>query len=119
MAEPTSWIKTRQTRYGAYAFVYTLVVLAVLIVGNWLASSHNKSVDVTANKQYTLSEQTKKVLGNLKSDINVYYFDQSAGYDRARDMLDRYANLSSKLKVSYVDPDKKPDIARHGRRHYR
>ena len=24
MAEPTSWIKTRQTRYGAYAFVYTL-----------------------------------------------------------------------------------------------
>jgi ABC-type uncharacterized transport system involved in gliding motility auxiliary subunit len=52
------------------------------------------------------------VLGNLKSDINVYYFDQTSAYDRARDILDRYANLSSKLKISYVDPDKKPDIAR-------
>src|SRR5438270_13167361 len=27
-------------------------------------------------------------------------------------MLDRYQHLSSKLKVSYVDPDKNPDIAR-------
>jgi ABC-type uncharacterized transport system involved in gliding motility auxiliary subunit len=112
MADNSAWMKTRQTKYGAYAFVYTLVVIAVLVVGNWLASSHNKSVDVTSNKQYTLSDQTKKVVGNLKSDINLYYFDASTGYDRARDILDRYANLSSKLKISYVDPDKKPDIAR-------
>jgi len=111
MAE-TSWIKARQTRYGAYAFVYTLVVIAVLVIGNWLANDHNKSVDVTANKQYTLSDQTKKVLGNLKADINVYYFDTSTGYDRARDLFDRYANLTSHLKISYVDPEKKPDIAR-------
>ena len=96
MAE-TSWIKARQTRYGAYAFVYTLVVIAVLVIGNWLANDHNKSVDVTANKQYTLSDQTKKVLGNLKADINVYYFDTSTGYDRARDLFDRYANLTSHL----------------------
>jgi ABC-type uncharacterized transport system involved in gliding motility auxiliary subunit len=107
-----SWLKARQTKYGAYAAAYTLVILAVLVVGNWLAANHNKSVDVTANKQYTLSDQTKKVLGELKSDINIYYFDQSTNYDRARDMLDRYANLSSKLKVNYVDPEKKPDIAK-------
>lgn len=113
MADKTAWMKTRQTRFGAYAAVYILVVLAVLCVGNWLASSHNKSVDVTANKQFTLSDQTKKVLGNLKSDINIYYFDTSASYDRARDMLDRYSNIApTKLKISYVDPNKKPDIAR-------
>lgn len=106
------WMKSRQTKYGTYALIYTVIVLAVIVVANWLSNSHNKSVDVTANKQYTLSDQTKKVLGNLKSDINIYYFDQSAAYDRARDILDRYANLSSKVKVSYVDPDKKPDVAR-------
>jgi ABC-type uncharacterized transport system involved in gliding motility auxiliary subunit len=105
-------MKARQTKYGAYAALYTIVILAVIIVGNWLANSHNKSVDVTANKQYTLSDQTKKVVGNLKSGINIYYFDQAANYDRARDMLDRYKNLSSKLKINYVDPDKKPDVAR-------
>ena len=41
MADKTAWMKTRQTRFGAYAAVYILVVLAVLCVGNWLASSHN------------------------------------------------------------------------------
>lgn len=112
MAENVSWVKSRQTRYGAYAAVYIIVILAVLIVGNWLASDHNKTVDVTTNKQYTLSDQTKKVVGNLKSELRLYYFDQSAGYDRARDILDRYANISSQLKISYVDPEKKPDIAR-------
>ena len=90
----TSWVNARQTRYGAYAAIYIIVILAVLVIGNWLANDHNKSVDVTANKQYTLSDQTKKVVGNLKSDINLYYFDQSTGYDRARDILDRYSNLS-------------------------
>jgi len=110
--QKSSWVRARQTKYGAYAALYIIVILAVVIVGNWLANSHDKTVDVTANKQYTLSDQTKKVVGNLKSDINIYYFDQSANYDRARDMLDRYANLSSKLKISYVDPEKKPDVAR-------
>ena len=105
-------LKARQTSYGAFVALYILVVLAVVVVANWLADHHNKTVDVTANKQFTLSDQTKKVTGNLKKDVTIYYFDQSDSYDRARDMLDRYKNLSSKIKVDYVDPDKKPDVAR-------
>jgi ABC-type uncharacterized transport system involved in gliding motility auxiliary subunit len=81
-------------------------------VANWLADHHNKTVDVTSNKQFTLSDETKKVTGNLKKDVTIYYFDRSDSYDRARDMFDRYKNLSSKIKVNYVDPEKKPDIAR-------
>jgi len=108
----SDWIKTRQTKYGAYLFVYVLVMLAVLFAANWLAKDHNKSVDVTANKKFTLSDQTKKVVGDLKKPLTIYYFDKSDSYERARDMLDRYQNLSSEVKVNYVDPDKKPDVAR-------
>jgi ABC-type uncharacterized transport system involved in gliding motility auxiliary subunit len=107
-----AWMKSRQTRYGAYAFVYTLVILAVIFAANWLAKDHNKSVDLTANKQFTLSDQTKKVVGELKKPVTIYYFDKSDSYERARDMLDRYRNLSSNIRVNYVDPDKKPDVAR-------
>ena len=108
----SEFLKARQTKYGAFVAIYFIVVVAIIIVANWLADHHNKSVDVTSNKQYTLSDQTKKVTGNLKRDVTIYYFDRSDSYDRARDMLDRYKNLSSKIKVSYVDPEKKPDIAR-------
>jgi ABC-type uncharacterized transport system involved in gliding motility auxiliary subunit len=106
------WMKTRQTKYGAYATVYIIVILAVIFIANWLAKDHNKTVDVTANKRFTLSDQTKKVVGNLKKPVQVYYFDKSDSYERARDMLDRYKNLSANFQVNYVDPDKKPDVAR-------
>ena len=110
---PSEFLKARQTRYGAFVAVYLLVVIAIVIVANWLADHHNKTVDVTANKQFTLSDETKKVTGNLKKDVTIYYFDRSDSYDRARDMLDRYKNLnSSKIKVEYVDPEKKPDVAK-------
>jgi ABC-type uncharacterized transport system involved in gliding motility auxiliary subunit len=108
----SEFLKARQTKYGAFVAIYFLVVVAIVIVANWLADHHNKTVDVTSNKQYTLSDETKKVTSNLKRDVNIYYFDRSDNYDRARDMLDRYKNLSPKIKVNYVDPEKKPDIAR-------
>ena len=108
----SEFLKARQTRYGAFVALYLVVIVAIVIVANWLADHHNKTIDVTANKQFTLSDETKKVTGNLKKDVTVYYFDRSDSYDRARDMLDRYKNLSSKIKVNYVDPEKKPDVAR-------
>src|SRR4051794_25231373 len=106
------WMKTRQTKYGAYVTAYVLIILAVIFVANWLAKDHNKTVDVTANKRFTLSEQTKKVVGGLNKPVQVYYFDKSDAYERARDVMDRYKNLSPKFQVNYVDPDKKPDVAR-------
>jgi ABC-type uncharacterized transport system involved in gliding motility auxiliary subunit len=113
------WLKARQTRYGAFLLIYMVVVIAIVIGVNWIADHNNKSLDVTANKKFTLSDQTKKVTGNLKKDVTVYYFDKSDSYDRARDLFDRYRNLSSHIKVVYVDPDKKPDIARvEGRPNY-
>jgi ABC-type uncharacterized transport system involved in gliding motility auxiliary subunit len=108
----SEFLKARQTRYGAFVALYLVVVVAVVIVANWLADHHNKTFDVTSNKQFTLSDETKKVTGNLKKDVTVYYFDRSDSYDRARDMLDRYKNLSPRIKVDYVDPEKKPDVAR-------
>ncbi len=108
----SEWLKARQTRYGAYLFTYLLVIVAVLGATNWLASRHNKSFDSTANKRFSLSEQTAKVVKGLKNDVNITYFDKTTEFGRARDLLDRYTNFSTKLHVTYVDPDKKPQLAR-------
>src|SRR5229473_4610564 len=108
----SEWMKTRQTRYGAYLFTYLLVIIAILGATNWLANRHNKSFDSTANKRFSLSEQTAKVVKGLKNDVNVTYFDKTTEFGRARDLLDRYNNFSTKLHVTYVDPDKKPQLAK-------
>ncbi|HYP14963.1 MAG TPA: GldG family protein, partial [Bryobacteraceae bacterium] len=108
----TEWMKGRQTRYSAYLTTYILVVLAVLVLVNWLANRHNKSVDTTANKRFSLSDQTHKIVRDLKQDLRITYFDNSEGLQRGKDLLDRYDLLSPKLSVDYIDPDKKPTVAR-------
>jgi ABC-type uncharacterized transport system involved in gliding motility auxiliary subunit len=115
----TELLKARQTRYVAYAAVYVLVVLTAVAIANFLANRHNKSYDATANKRYSLSEQTVKIVKELKQAPTITYFDQPRGFQHAKDLLDEYANLSPKVHVAYVDVDKNPQEAREaGIRNY-
>jgi ABC-type uncharacterized transport system involved in gliding motility auxiliary subunit len=108
----TEWLKARQTKYAAYATTYIIVILAVLVVANFLANRYNKTFDATANKRYSLSDQTKKIAHDLKQDITIQYFDKPSGMQAGKDLLDRYALLSSKIHVEYIDYLKKPQLAR-------
>ena len=108
----SQWLKARQTRYAAYATIYILVVIAVVVVANTLADRYDKSFDATSNKRYSLSDQTAKIVKGLKQDATITYFDQSTRFREAQDLLDQYANLSHKVRVEYVDPDKNPQLAR-------
>jgi ABC-type uncharacterized transport system involved in gliding motility auxiliary subunit len=108
----SQWLKARQTKYGAYAALYILVVITILVVVNMLADRYNKSFDTTSNKRYSLSDQTKKVIAGLKQNATITYFNQSTRFQEGKDLLDQYATLSPKLHVVYVDPDKNPGLAR-------
>src|SRR5436190_5386165 len=108
----SGWLKARQTRYTAYVTLYILIVIGVLGLANWLANRHSKSYDTTSNKRFTLSDQTNKVVSGLKQDVRVTYYDKTDSFPRAKDLLDRYDAMSTKLRVDYVDPDKKPQAAR-------
>src|SRR3954471_11552315 len=108
----TGWMKARQTRYTGYVTLYILIVIGALGLANWLANRHNKSLDTTANKKFSLSDQTTKVVKGLQQDVHITYYDKTDSFGRAKDLLDRYDTLSTKLRVDYVDPDKKPQIAR-------
>ena len=113
----SAWLKKRQTKYGAYLAVYVVIVLAILSAANYLANRYNKSLDTTSNKIFSLSDQTKKIVTNLKQDVKIYYFDQTARINESRfgpspkDLLERYDNLSSKVTVEFVDPVKTPKKA--------
>jgi ABC-type uncharacterized transport system involved in gliding motility auxiliary subunit len=105
-------LKARQTKYVAYATLYIAVVLAAITVANILGDRYNKTYDSTANKRYSLSEQTKKIVKGLKEPATVYYYDRPTGFSRAKDTLEQYSNLSHKVHVEYVDLEKNPLAAR-------
>lgn len=105
-------VSARRTRFGATAGLYTIVIIAILVLVNWLANRYNKTYDTTSNKRYTLSQETTKMVKNLKSDATIAYIDKSSGFDAARGMLDRYKNLSPKIKIQYIDYQKQPTVAK-------
>src|SRR5215469_6593897 len=108
----TEWVKTRQTKYVTYVTIYIVVILAIIVGANYLANRYNKSLDATANKRFSLSDQTRKVVGDLKQDVTIQYFDKADGMQNAKDLLGRYANLSPKVHIEYIDYMKKPQLAR-------
>jgi gliding motility-associatede transport system auxiliary component len=102
----------RQTRFGSIAIASVLVVLAILAAINYLADRHNKRWDLTGSKQYSLSDQTKKVLQDLKRPVNIHVFAQSEQFGRYRDRLNEYQYISKQLNVEYIDPDRQPARAK-------
>jgi ABC-type uncharacterized transport system involved in gliding motility auxiliary subunit len=106
------FLKARQTKYAAYAATYIALVLAILSTVNVLANRYDKSFDATSNKRYSLSDQTVKIVKGLKQDATITYFDGPQGFKPAKDKLDLYSNLSPKIHVKYVDPEKEPMVAR-------
>src|SRR5690349_24926296 len=92
----------QQARFGATAVLYTIVVIAVLVLVNWLANRYNKTYDTTTNKRFTLSQETRRLAHNLKSDATITYIGKSSGFEGARGMLDRYKTLLPKIHVQYI-----------------
>ena len=101
----------RQARFGTLAAASVLVVLAILVAINYLGTRHNRRFDLTAAKQFELSDQTKKVLHDLKEPVKVTVFARTEEFQRFRDRLDEYTYQSKLIQTEYVDPEKKPALA--------
>ncbi len=107
----TQLFSSKQVRYGGYAAIIIVVVLAALVILNVLVGQIPASVDMTANKLYTLSPETKKIVQGLKQDVTIYavYRTGQENQDVVA-VLKKYSELSPKLKVDYVDPDTHPAL---------
>jgi ABC-type uncharacterized transport system involved in gliding motility auxiliary subunit len=101
----------RQARFGTLAAVSILVVLGILAAINYLSTRHNRRWDLTAAHQFSLSDQTKKVLHDLKEPVKIRVFARSDDFPRLRDRLDEYTYQSKQVSAEYIDPEKKPGLA--------
>ncbi|MBI3086495.1 MAG: GldG family protein [candidate division NC10 bacterium] len=107
----------RATRYGLNVTLSVLLLLALLVLVELISTSSNKRLDLSEGKRYTLSDQTIKILKNLKADVKAVAFyrppSPNAFEDRrgAEELLRRYADLSSNFRYEFVDPDRDPGRA--------
>ncbi len=102
----------RRVLEGANFAVYTVIVIAILVIANWFVSGHDHSWDLTPNKKYSLAPQTVKLLKGLNQDVTIYVFDRERSFGERRDLLNMYSTASRRVNVRYVDVDRQPSLAR-------
>ena len=101
----------RSARYGANAAIYTLAFIGLLVAINYLSSLHHARIDLTAEKVYSLSSQSRNVVKQLQKPLKIYGFFQGGDNPSARELYETFAYYSPKVSYEMVDPDKHPELA--------
>ena len=97
-------------KYGGNTLAFILVVFGIVALINFLSSRRFIRADLTADKRYTISQSTKKVLKRLDDivTIDAYFSRQPARIAQlrqsVRDMLEEYRAFSKNLQINFIDP---------------
>jgi gliding motility-associatede transport system auxiliary component len=107
-------IKSRTAVYGMNTVILFCVFLGVLIFVNLLSTRHKHRFDFTASGIFTLAPQTKKIVSNLPREVTLTAFFQGESPIKAdfKNLMDGYLDLSNKVALTFVDPDKNPAIVK-------
>lgn len=112
----------RSTKYGANMLLMVAVFVTILGMIGAMSVKYKMRVDLTANKRYSLSQQTIKLLKSLKEDVEAIAFYRNDERTRQAmvDLLSEYSYHSPKFSHWFIDPDKKPaEAAKYGVTSYR
>lgn len=100
--------RDKRFRYGSYSTFMAVIVIAFLIIINLIAGSLNKSIDLTDQQLYSLSDESKSVLSMLDEDITIYKLFKTESNEEiittVNEILNNYEAVSSHIKVEERDP---------------
>jgi len=109
--EIAQFFTRRQARYGTLAASSVLIMAGVLIAVNYIGKRQNKRWDLTASKQFSLSDQSRNVLAKLDAPLQIQVFVQEQEFQSYRDRLKEYEYASKQVKTDFIDPDKRRALA--------
>lgn len=113
-ATDTNTRSARTLKYGTNVVLAVVLFLVVLGAINFLADKANLRMDLTRNKEYTVSQATRQILGKLKDRVTmtVYATEQNAPPDlteqrkQLANLLQEYRLLSGgKVTYKFISPE--------------
>ena len=105
-------VSVQTLSFGAYSTGSIALAVAVVVVINIVLGEMPTSwtsLDVTSQKLYSLTDQTKEFVEGMKEDVTIYVIASESSQDETlRQTLQRYDELSDHIDVEYVDPNVNP-----------
>ncbi|MDF2724578.1 MAG: ABC-type uncharacterized transport system [Paenibacillus sp.] len=104
---------------GTNATVISIAVIAIFVIATlFLNTLKGFQLDLSADKKYSLSDQTITVLNKLDKDIKITLFtgssstDEDLMYREVSDLLTEYKKRSSRITFEESDPNRDPTKAK-------
>ncbi len=139
-----SYASKRRFKHGGLAIAFTAAFIAVVIMFNIgatiLAKNVSLTIDLTANKDFSISEENKEYVKKIDREVNIvvccdkdtyenslaemlynsgYYDTSSSGYSYTQQyftqnvyLLEEYSKLNKKIDVEFIDPQT-PEFAKY------
>ena len=110
-------ILNRKNIFSANSLAIVLIILAIIVVINLISANHFYRLDLTAEKQFSISDATKNTLQDIKDPLFIKaYFSEKLPPDLAavsqyvKDVLTEYHSYSNNIQIEFIDPAKDPQL---------
>lgn len=102
-------------KFKAYSAIMMTGMIAVLFLFNYFVSEldnkFNLSIDMSAQRLYSLSSASKEIINDLSEDIYIYTTESEDAEDvNTQELLKNYGAQSSKIHVKNIDIIKNPSV---------
>jgi len=108
-------LRSRESRYGSNAVLISIAFVGILVALNVLGARFSQRWDLTAQRDFSLSDSTLKVLQDLPAPVHATAFFSGSLPDqqKAQDLLKEYqARSGGKLTWELVDTNADPARSR-------
>ena len=104
-------IKTKWIRDTVLTLALVLILIAVFLLINLVFINLDLTpIDFTAEKLYTLSDESKEQVANIEQNVTLYFF----GYDEedtAVTLAKQYNDTNDKITIQLINTSERPDLA--------
>jgi ABC-type uncharacterized transport system involved in gliding motility auxiliary subunit len=101
----------RSSRFGINSAASVFFLIGILAFVNYLGAQHVKRVDTTTEKIYSLSDESTKVVQQIKQDLHIRAFYPGGEYAPVKEVLELFKGKNNKISYEFIDPDKQPGVA--------
>ena len=107
--------RTSRSAARRQLLLQAVIALAIIIATNLVAHFFASRVDVTSLRQFTLTPQTKDLLGRIDAPVTVTSFftpgPTAVIGNYVAEMVREYRFLNERIEFAEIDPEIRPDLA--------
>ena len=104
-------IKKKWLINGTTTFLLVVIIIGVFVgINAWMQKLNLTPIDLTEDKLYTLTDESKEKVKDIDKDVNIYFVGYSDD-DTTLDLAKQYTKVNGKIHVEAVTQESRPDLA--------